>query len=103
MEGRRIYTLVGMGEGGRLPTHHGTPYLPPGYVYTLYHPGYTTILCHTVLVNGAATLVGRREALGSNPGIITTMRRIEAFLLPKVWKKSGSSAQSCSLSPGMKV
>ena len=43
-------------------------------------------------------LAGER-ALGSDPRLITDMRRIEALVLPKVLRLLGSSAQSASLSP----
>ena len=60
-----------------------TRYMPP----LPYYPGYTTVLPSELrTVSAVQGVMPERveEALGSNLEIIRGIRRIEAFLLPKV-------------------
>ena len=102
------YTLVGEVHPSVYPGGRGTPwyihrwvwevhpgiytgeyggYTPPGYIASLYHPGYTTSLpVHTLLyatVNSNDE-VRDDEALGSTLRLIWCMRRIESSQTPKV-------------------
>jgi len=70
------------------------------------HPGYTTVYTvHTVYHDqGVRCAPLRREgALGSSPGLIREMRRIEPLRTLKVLHLLGNSAQSYSCSPRINV
>ena len=70
-----------------MPPYYPRWGIPASLLYTLYTPGYTTVLLlYTVYHDQGVRCVplSDDEALGSTLGLIRKVRRIETLLLPKV-------------------
>jgi len=87
-------------------THTTLVYTPPGYIYTPIPPWvYSLLLVHPAHAcrYTLAGAVPDDEALGSTLGIIRGNEARRALQPPKVCKREGHSAQSCSALPVDKV